>query len=124
GEADEAPNEESGASSLFLSFGFMSRCGSAYRTWPKSRWGGLLEDYVLVHVEHLFAVLAEGGESRGEQGNKADGLPRAEDRPMLHLGKVVREAEEAEEVGGAVFAARLRFNAQRKNGHAIAQVPL
>jgi len=54
---------------------------------------------VLVHVEHLFAVLAEGEESSGEQGNKPHGLPRAEDRPMLLLGKVVREEEEAEEVG-------------------------
>lgn len=67
--------------------------------WLKSGGGGLLENEVLVHVEHLFAVLAEGEESSGEEGNKPDGLPRAEEQPMLHLGKVVRENKKAKHIG-------------------------
>jgi len=47
----------------------------------------------------LLSILAESEKSGGEEGNKPDGLPRVEERPMLHLGKVVGEQEEAEEIG-------------------------
>ena len=40
--------------------------------------GEFLKDHLLVHIEHLFSILAEGEESRGEQGNKPDGSPWVE----------------------------------------------
>ena len=56
----------------------------------------LLEDQVLVHVEHLFAVLVDGKESEGQQGSEHDRLPGIEQGPVLHLRKVAGEEDKAE----------------------------
>src|ERR1700730_14261215 len=61
-------------------------------------WRRLLENHLLVHIEHLLAILAKAEEPRGDKGSEDDGLPRVGKRPVLHLWKIVGEPQEAEKV--------------------------
>lgn len=68
-------------------------------TLDRGGGSGLVENEGFIHVEELATANVDGGESCGEKRNENDGADGGEKRPVLEIGEIVGEDEEAEEIG-------------------------